>query len=157
MYNVALQYVQNVPDAEEITQDVFVKIHQKYEQFKGDSALKTWIYRIAINTSLDFLKAKKRKKRAAFLHKDDNALTSLKDFNHPGVALENKEALAILFNAINQLPDNQRNVIILLKVEDLSQKEVAKILQKTPKAVESLFQRAKTSLKTILDNNEGFL
>ena len=155
VYNVALQYVQNVPDAEEITQDVFIKVYEKHDSFKGESALKTWVYRIAINTSLDAIKAKSRKKRAAFANRDDAALEKISDFNHPGAALENKEALALLFEAINQLPEVQRSVLILLKVEDLSQKEVAEILDKSQKAVESTFQRAKQNLKKILDKTEG--
>ncbi len=155
VYNVALQYVQNVSDAEEITQDVFIKVYEKHQSFKGDSALKTWIYRIAINTSLDAIKAKARKKRAAFANRDDKALDKLGDFNHPGVVLKNKEALAKLFKSINELPETQRNVLLLLKVEDLSQKEVAEILDKTPKAIESTFQRAKQNLKKIIDRNEG--
>jgi RNA polymerase sigma factor (sigma-70 family) len=67
VYNVALQYVQNKEDAEEITQDVFIKVYDKHLEFKGDSALKTWIYRITINTSLDYIKAKTRKKKSCFL------------------------------------------------------------------------------------------
>lgn len=155
VYNVALQYVQNKEDAEEITQDVFLKVHKKQEGFKGNAALKTWIYRITINTSLDYIKAKNRKKRAAFKNRDDNALQFISDFNHPGVALENKEALAKLFKVINLLPENQRTVLLLLKVEDLSQKEVAEILDKTPKAIESIFQRAKTNLKKLIASSEG--
>jgi RNA polymerase sigma-70 factor (ECF subfamily) len=152
---VALQYVQNKEDAEEIAQDVFIKVYDKHNSFKGDSALKTWIYRITINTSLDFIKAKNRKKRAAFKNSDDTALEFIGDFNHPGVLLENKENMAQLFNAINQLPENQRTVLLLLKVDDLTQKEVAEILDKSLKAIESIFQRAKTNLKKILTNAEG--
>ena len=59
VFNLALQYVQNTEDAEEITQDVFVKIHFSKDNFKNQSAWRTWIYRITINQSLDFLKAKK--------------------------------------------------------------------------------------------------
>ncbi len=155
VYNVALQYVQNKEDAEEITQDVFVKVYDKHKNFKGDSALKTWIYRITVNTALDYIKAKNRKKRAAFKNSDDTALEFIGDFDHPGVLLENKENMAQLFMAINELPENQRTVLILLKVDDLSQKEVAEILEKSPKAVESIFQRAKTNLKKIITQNEG--
>ena len=63
VYNLALQYVQNIEEAQEITQDVFLKAHQKIHTFKGDATLETWLYRITINTSLDAIKAKKRKKR----------------------------------------------------------------------------------------------
>ncbi|EDM45068.1 RNA polymerase, ECF-type sigma factor [unidentified eubacterium SCB49] len=150
-----MSYVQNKEDAEEITQDVFIKVYDKHHDFKGKSSLKTWIYRITINTSLDYIKAKNRKKRAAFKNRDDDALNYIGDFNHPGVLLENKENLAKLFKAINQLPENQKTVLLLLKVEDLSLKEVAEIMDKSLKAIESIFQRAKTNLKKILAETEG--
>ena len=60
VYNLALNYVQQVEDAEEITQDVFIKIYHKQELFEQRSTLKTWIYRITINSSLDFIRKKRR-------------------------------------------------------------------------------------------------
>jgi DNA-directed RNA polymerase specialized sigma24 family protein len=63
VYNVALNYVQNIEDAEEITQDVFVKINGSLDKFNNNSTLKTWIYRITINECLDFIKKKNSKKR----------------------------------------------------------------------------------------------
>jgi RNA polymerase sigma factor (sigma-70 family) len=63
VYNLALSYVQNSEDAEEITQDVFIAVYQSISSFKAQANIKTWIYRIAINKSLDFIKAKKRQKR----------------------------------------------------------------------------------------------
>mgnify|MGYP003553817947 CR=1 FL=1 len=58
VYNLALNYLQNTEDAEEITQDVFVQLHHSLSEFKEQSSLKTWIYRITINKSLDFIKKK---------------------------------------------------------------------------------------------------
>ena len=57
VYNLALQYTQNIEDAEEVTQDVFINIHEKIDSFRGEASLKTWIYRLTINKSLDYLKA----------------------------------------------------------------------------------------------------
>ena len=65
--------------------------------------------------------------------------------------IEQKEALQKIFSAINQLPENQKTVVILLKIEHNSVKEVAEILRLSPKAVESLFQRAKTKLSFLLN------
>ena len=62
VYNLALQYVQNQHDAQEITQDVFVAVYKSMSSFRKDSLMSTWIYRITINKSLDYLKARKRKK-----------------------------------------------------------------------------------------------
>lgn len=151
MYNLALQYVQNQEDAQEIAQDVFVAIYQSMQDFKGQSNLVTWIYRITINKALDFIKAKRRKKRFAFLttlfHADNNEpIFEVAHFNHPGVLLEHKEAIAAIFNHINQLPDAQKTALILLKIEQKSQAEVAAIMELSVKAVESLLQRAKNNL-----------
>jgi len=60
VYNTAISYVQNEADAEEITQDVFLKIHQNALKFKGTSKVSTWIYRITVNTALNVVKKKNR-------------------------------------------------------------------------------------------------
>lgn len=157
VFNLALQYTQNVEDAEEITQDVFVKIYENQNSFRNQSAIKTWIYRIAINQSLDFLKAKKRKKRSwlSKVLKIDGTAFETAHFNHPGAELEQKEALEHIFKCLNQLPDSQKTVIILLKIDSLSQQQVADIMKISTKAVESLFQRAKKNLEILLKENEG--
>ncbi len=158
--NLALQYVQNLEDAEEITQDVFVKIHFKINSYRQDAKLSTWIYRITINCCLDFLKAKKRKKRFAnlisfFSPQNENLNFEIPDFQHPGAELEQKEALQNIFQYINELPDNQKTALILLKIEAKSQQETAEIMSLSVKAVESLFQRAKSTLSKKIKNCEG--
>lgn len=160
VYNLALQYVQNIEDAEEITQDVFVSIHQNKDSFKEDSSISTWIYRITINKSLDFIKAKKRKKRFGFVtslfYDNSNDIKhDVQQFNHPGVEMEQKEALASIFKHINDLPDNQKTALILMKIESKTQKETAEIMNMSAKAVESLVQRAKTNLLNKLKQSEG--
>jgi len=151
VFNLALNYVQNTEDAEEITQDVFLSVHQSMANFKGQSDIKTWIYRIAINKSLDFLKAQKRKKRfgmiaSLFFEKSNEIKFEYSDFKHPGIILEEKEAFETLFRFINQLPDNQKTVLLLSKIENTPQKEIAEIMGLSVKAVESLFQRAKSNI-----------
>ena len=69
--------------------------------------------------------------------------------------MENKEALQQLFDLINKLPQTQKTALILIKIEGKSIKEVAHILEKTPKAIESLLQRAKTQLKKHRNQTEG--
>lgn len=154
VYNLALHYVQNAEDAEEITQDVFVKVHEKLHAFRGLSEAGTWIYRIAINTALDHLRARNAGKRAFWqrvvsIH-GKNQEQETPGFNHPGINLEHKEALQRLFLAIGKLPERQRSALILLKIEGLSTEEAARIMELAPKAMESLFQRAKAQLKILL-------
>lgn len=161
VFNMCLHYVLNPEDAADITQEVFVKVHQRYAQYDASSAsLKTWICRIAINHSLDFLKAKKTKKRFGFIsalfHPETNEpIGSALQINHPGIVTEDKEGLKNLLLIIYALPENQKTAIILSKIEDRSQKEVAEIMNTSLKAVESLIQRAKQTIQKKLTETEG--
>lgn len=151
VYNTVLSIVQNEIDAEDITQEVFVQVHQSVKLFKGDSKFSTWLYRITITKSLDFEKRKKRKKRFAFVQrlfgeKEEEQHHPI-EFNHPGVLLENKEKADELFKALQQIPDNQRIAFTLNKIEGLNNQEIAAIMNTSFYAVESLLARAKASLK----------
>ncbi|MFT5168561.1 MAG: RNA polymerase sigma factor (sigma-70 family) [Saprospiraceae bacterium] len=160
VFNLCLNYLQNTNDAEEVTQDVFVKVYKLFDSFKEQSSVKTWIYRIAINQCLDFLKAKKRQKRFGIHipiwgNSQESVYPTPSDFNHPGVLLEDKEALKQLFRHINSLPHNQKTALILKAIEGLSQKEIAAILDVSIKSVESLLSRAKDNLRKKIDSSEG--
>jgi RNA polymerase sigma-70 factor (ECF subfamily) len=157
VYNLCLHYLQNIEAAEEAAQDVFVKVHQKLESWKGDAALKTWIYRITVNHCLDEIKARSRKKRSqAFLSLfGGESIYEPADFNHPGVLLESKEEMRSLFAIINALPEKQKTALILSRLEGLSQKEIAAVLQLTEGAVESLLQRAKDGIRKKLNEETG--
>lgn len=150
VYNVALNYVQNVEDAEEITQDVFVKVNYSLKNFNQKSSLKTWIYRITVNQSLDFIKKKNSQKRFfIFGKRNENEYDYLNasSFEHPGIELEKKEEAELLFTTINTLPENQKTAFILSKIDGLSNPVVAEIMEISISAVESLVFRAKSSLK----------
>lgn len=155
VFNLGLSYLQNKEDAEEITQDVFLKVYDKIDDFKGEAKLKTWIYRITVNHCLDFIKAKKAKKRSVFffLKPKEEYLenhSAFVEFNHPGVLLEDKEAVKKLFAQINQLPDKQKTALLLKSVEGLPQKEIGEVMNLSLKAIESLLSRAKANLKKSL-------
>lgn len=150
VYNVALHYLQNIEDAEEITQDVFIQIYNSIGSFNHKSALKTWIYRIAINKSLDYLKHKNSSKRFfIFGRKSENEteIQNISNFEHPGIQLENRENAAILFEIINGLPENQKTAFILSKLDGLSNPEIAVVMECSISSIESLIFRAKMSLR----------
>ena len=154
VYNTCLGFVQNEEDGEELTQDVFIKVFENIGSFKGESKLSTWLYRIAVTQSLDFIRRKNRKKRSGFLlsisSKPENEWQQ-PDFFHPGVAAEQKENAAVLFKAIRQLPEQQQTAFLLQKLEGLNQQEVADVMRTTVSAVESLLQRAKANLRKNLE------
>jgi RNA polymerase sigma-70 factor, ECF subfamily len=162
VYNMCLHYLLNAEDAQDITQEVFVKVYQRHHQYNKEAAsLKTWICRIAINQCLDFLKAEKRGKRFGFLtalfYPDSGEpITDAITINHPGIETEDKEALHNLLQIIYTLPENQKTAIILSKIEDRTQKEVAEIMNISIKAVESLLQRAKQTIQKKITESEGF-
>lgn len=147
VFNTSLSYAKNEQEAEEITQDVFTSIFRNADKFKGDSAVSTWIYRIAVNTSLNHIK---KKKRFSFLKFGESEKDSA-DFEHPGVLLENKENAKVLFKVIDSLPESQKTAFILSFVEDLPRQEVADIMEISLKALESLLQRGKKSLRDKLE------
>lgn len=152
VYNTALGILQNAQDAEDTAQEVFIKVFDSIDQFKEDSKLSTWIYRIVVSKSLDLIRKKKRKKRFGFLHSlyganDDGVMIEPPDFFHPGVKAEHREAAGMLFKAIDHLPENQKAAFVLNKTENLSYSEVANILNISESAVDALLQRAKQNLR----------
>ena len=155
VYNVALHYLQNIEDAEEITQDVFVQVYQNLNKFNANSTIKTWIYRITINKCLDFIKHKNSKKRFFVFgkkSKNEEELNSVSTFEHPGITLENKEDAALLFQTINELTENQKTAFILSKLDGLSNPEISEVMNTSISSVESLIFRAKATLKEKLSD-----
>ena len=156
VYNTALGIVQNAEDADDITQEVFIQVYKSVSSFKGDSKFSTWLYRITLGKALDHEKKKKRKKRFGFVQSlfggDGVEQIHAVEFEHPGVQMEKKERANELFNALKQIPDNQRIAFTLHKLEGQSYQQVAEIMNTTLYAVESLMSRAKTNLRKELKN-----
>jgi RNA polymerase sigma-70 factor (ECF subfamily) len=154
VYNTAIGIVQNAEDAEDVAQEVFIQVFRSIHSFKEESKLSTWIYRITTSRALDLLRNRKSKKRFGFLQRlfgDSNeTLYELPDFNHPGVALDQKENAALLFKAISRLPENQKIAFTLHKLEDLSYQEISEVMKTSVAAVESMMHRAKQNLRKIL-------
>lgn len=142
VYNTALGFVQNAEDAEEISQEVFVRVFRNAGKFQGNSKLSTWIYRIAVNESLTYLK---KRSRFSFMGLSPTESLTI-DYDHPGVQTEQKEKAKILLSLIHTLPESQKTAVILCYLEFLPRKEVAKIMETSVKAVESLLMRAKKKL-----------
>ena len=151
VYNTVLGIVQHEEDAEDVSQEVFVQVFQSISSFKSESKLSTWIYRIATTKALDHLRKKKRKKRFAFVQSLFGMQEQEKElpatFNHPGIILDNKEKAAVLFKALEKLPEKQKVAFTLHKVEGLSYQEIGEVMQTTLPAIESLIHRAKGNLK----------
>jgi len=155
--NTCYRFVMNREDAEDLAQEVFVEVYRSLDKFREESKLSTWIYRIAVTKSLDHLRRMKRKKRFSSLKRiigiDDPAeeLPSSSSDN-PEQTLAEKENLAVLQQALNALPENQKTAFLLSKQDGYSNSEIAEILQTSVSAVESLVHRAKKNLHDRLHN-----
>jgi RNA polymerase sigma factor (sigma-70 family) len=151
VFNTSLGLLQHNMDAEDIAQEVFIQVYRSIHQFKEEAQLSTWIYKITTTKCFDHLRSKKRKKRFGFVSSlfgtDNKPLHEPEAFDHPGVQLDRKEDAAILFKLVDQLPANQRTAFILNKVEELSYRQIADILDTSEPAVDSLLQRAKQNLR----------
>lgn len=154
VFNTALGIVQNEEDADDVAQEVFIKIFKTLKDFRGEANLSTWIYRITVTTALDLEKEKKRQKRGGLLKRvfGGGEEETVPDFHHPGVAMDKKEDAAVLFKAIRKLPESQRTAFILHKMEGLTNNRVAEIMGISLLAAESLQVRAKNNLRKYLQD-----
>lgn len=160
VFRTCLGFVHIREDAEDLTQEVFIRAFQSLGGFKGNSSFSTWIYRIAVNASLNFTR---NRRKISFLERFESLFTS----EGPGeknpllLFTEDPEKIMIarehslwLQRALDSLPSNQRTAIILSKYDDLSQKEIAEIMDLSEGAVEALLQRARKNLRKKLSPGE---
>jgi len=159
VYNICISLLHNIPDAEDVTQEVFLEVLKHTADFRGDSHIGTWIYRIAVNRSLNFIRSNKKRKwwkqidDFLNLAGNENAELPIIQQQEPFVLqqqMEQNEQKLILQKAIDALPENQRTAFTLNKIEDFSYKDVADIMKLSHSAVESLIHRARLNLQKSL-------
>ncbi len=151
VYSIVFKMIGNKQDTEDITQEVFITIWTTLESFQGDSLLKTWIYRIAINKTHEFIRKKNRLKRKGFhvqIEEKSNFLPEKQPI--PSEILEYKE-IEIAFNeSISKIPENQQIAFLLNRFEGMSYQEIAIEMKTSHSAVESLIFRAKQNLSKLM-------
>lgn len=151
--NVCYGIVQNRTDAEDVAQDVFIEVYRNAECFMSKSKLSTWIYRIAVNRSLNYQKKNRYKSRSTEIDNmsvADSYIVNEK-FKYlnstPDEEYETKQRIRILQNTISLLPKRQQTALVLFEYEDLSYKEIADVMEVSVSSVESLIFRAKSNIK----------
>ncbi len=148
VFNICYRMTGNRHDAEDTTQDVFIKIFHSIGNFRGDSAVKSWIYRIAVNACLN---RERRRKLTSWVSLDFlmNGRTEFQprdESSSPDINLEQAERERIVQQAIQSLPSRQKTALVLQRYDDLSYQQIAEIMETTTSAVESLIHRAKENL-----------
>lgn len=153
VYNTCYHITRNIEDAEDIAQDVFVEIYESINKFRNESKLSTWLYRIAINKSLNHIRKYKWKSKVSsienFFTGDKSTKLEIEDpdaNNSPG-NIEYTERGRVLQNALNSLSENQRIAFTLSKYDELSYQEISEVMNLSLSSVESLIHRAKLNLQ----------
>lgn len=153
-------------EAEDLTQNVLLKISESLDQFRGDSTLSTWIYRIATNTALDML----RRPRARPMQRVDCAATTtegdtnseaegaLADISIPSVETGaiRQEMSRCVRDFIEHLPDNYKSVIVLSELEGFTNSEIGDILGVSLDTVKIRLHRAREQLRQDLSTGCSF-
>lgn len=153
--STCFRFVKNPHEADDVAQEVFIQVYESLDRFRSESELSTWIYRIAVNKSLDYLRKKKRKKRfgnlvSIFGFGEGQEEIPLPAEGNPQSDLEDMQRREVLQNALEKLPENQHRAIVLSKYEGFSNQEIANIMELSVSAVESLIHRAKKNLHKLL-------
>ncbi|WOO35180.1 sigma-70 family RNA polymerase sigma factor [Anaerocolumna sp. AGMB13020] len=143
----AYMYVKDSHLAEDIFQDVFIKVNQKLHTFQGDSNIKTWIIRITINTCKDYMKSAWNQKVMQFTEVHENTLTGKDEF----VAVEQEDENRLVRDAVIQLPQKYKDVLLCVYFQDMSVAETAKLLGIAEGTAKSRLSRAKDKLKLSLE------
>lgn len=155
--NFICRFVGNKNVAEDLTQEVFIRVYKKVSFYRPKGKFQTWLYEIAKNISLNELRKNKRViiSLDESIEGDDNEMKrQITDPNSscPDKDILEKETQEVVKEAINALPPNQRMAVILRRYEDFSYGDIAKTMNCSPEAVKSLLSRARVTLKEKLHN-----
>jgi RNA polymerase sigma-70 factor (ECF subfamily) len=150
--NFIYRFIGDRTQAKDLAQELFIRVWQAAKTYKPEAKFTTWLYRITANLCLNELKSSRRKKLFQFLRSDvDNEIHGEKDFPDGSPSPEDlllaKERSHQITKALQSLPENQRMAVILKRYDDFSYEEIARILNCSVSAVESLLVRGKKSLQ----------
>lgn len=150
VYAIAFRMTRNHSDADDLAQETFLRAYQALDSYKPGFEFRTWLYRIAVNASINHLK---RKGRRVEMSLEDNAgldvAASTSSYN-PGTGIEEKELREKIETAIQHLPLKLRSVFLLRTFEDLTYEEIAHVLNISKGTVMSRLSRAREKLKIML-------
>lgn len=144
VYLVAYSFVKDHGTAEEISQDVFIKCFKYIDKFRGESSLKTWIYRITINTSKNYLRRLKFLNKINFHHPVEKAAVHSESPEEIFMKQNRKE---MLLQLIFKLPTKYREVLVLYYFQDLKVEEISNVLRVNSNTVRTRLVRGRQKLK----------
>ncbi|HOW42408.1 MAG TPA: sigma-70 family RNA polymerase sigma factor [Candidatus Omnitrophota bacterium] len=154
VFNLCYRFMGNYEEADDCAQEVFLKVYRSLKDFRGESSLSTWVYRIAVNTCKNRLMSREYRERKRTISIDAPVQTEegevgleIKDESRsPARELDAREKDALIQEAIAALPEDQRQVVVLRDIEALSYEEIAGITGLNIGTVKSKLSRARQAL-----------
>lgn len=155
VYQLVYGMVRNQEDAKDLTQDAFVKAYDNLHRFRLEASFYTWIYRIASNVAIDFIRKRKRRGTTEFDEQiaargADGGMAEQHGQDSPSRTLERKQLYARIMDAMQELPEDQRQVILLRELEGLAYKEIAEVMEVPEGTVMSRLYYARKKLQKLL-------
>ncbi len=156
IFRLAQRYLRDPARAEDITQDVFIRVFHAAETYRPTAKFTTWVYRITVNLCLNALRDRRSRPEVAFESGSDESgggggyENIISETVNPAQQLEVEELSQAINRALETLPEGQRTVVLLRRYDELSYEEIAEVTGNTPAAVKSLLSRARQNLKSLL-------
>ena len=157
VYSLCLRMTGNAEDAEDLAQEAFVRAYQSISSFKGESGFGSWLYRLAKNICIDFLRREKRREKSSLTYLDEagNAMDlEVPDERFtPESVFEQRQMAEAIERGLDTLTSEHRDILILREIEGKSYDEIAEALNLTAGTVKSRISRARMVLcKFLLDD-----
>jgi RNA polymerase sigma-70 factor, ECF subfamily len=152
VYSLCLRMTNNAAEAEDLAQDAFLQVFRKLSTFRGDSALSTWLYRIAVNTVLMHFRRKSpyRISLDEPVKGDDNGRPARREYGSRDGRLETSVTRVALARAISALPEGYRSIFLLHEVDGYQHREIAKMLGCSVGTSKSQLHKAKLRIREFL-------
>jgi RNA polymerase sigma-70 factor (ECF subfamily) len=151
---VISRYIRDHSEAQDVSQDAFIKAYRALPRFRGDSAFYTWMYRIAINTAKNHLVTRGRRLPSVDIDAQEaeqfDGDSALKEYATPERLLQRDEIQRVVFDTIDQLPDDLKTAITLREIDGLSYEEIAETMECPVGTVRSRIFRAREAIDKTL-------
>jgi len=151
VFRIVLRMVKNQDDADDLTQDTFVRAHRGLKTFKEEFDFHPWLYRIAVNQAINLINKRKRQAAVDLEDVPEGDIKTGPEPESPVQAASRQELLRTLEDALDRLPDEQRAVFLLRVQEGLSYEEIAKTMNTPKGTVMSRLARARMALRKYID------
>ena len=148
VYTLAFKMLQNKEEAEEVSQDTFIKVYKNLSKFKGESKFSTWVYKIAYRTCLDALKKRKNKYNTDTI--DEVTINKIKTTEGILESIEKKERAVVIKQCMQDWPEDERTILWMFYFDELSLKEIIEVTEFSEANVKVKLHRARKRLLTIV-------